>query len=119
MALGGNTESSSRVSTWLLWLAAMIAGPARGSRSRLTTSAPVRSRAIGRASRRRNQILNGLGLVGGEGIVGQDVEVERRGAGQAVDPVQDAAVARDEGRGVLDPQVPLARRHGHVAGEPG
>src|ERR1700741_2142861 len=108
---------------WLLWLATTIAGPLAGRRSRPSTSAPVRMRAIGLAIRvssntRGNDMGGGAGSVGAEAEEGQEVEIERRGEDQAVEPVEDAAVPGNEVGGVLHPDVALDRGYGDVAGEP-
>src|SRR5438094_57103 len=48
-----------------------------------------------------------------------DVKEERRRISQAVEPVEDAAMSREDAAGVLDAEVALQRRYGDVAGEAG
>src|SRR6202035_4288109 len=114
------------VSRWLLWLATRTAGPSRGSRSRWRTFKPSPRSTTGRTTsqkkRKRGSRLKLVSLASQAGDHGavqvpDEVVEEQRRVGEAVDAVEDAAVAWHEAAAVLDPPVALQGRGDDVAHE--
>src|SRR5581483_5981605 len=100
----------------------MSAGPAFGSRSRWRTLRPRRTSTTGRTTTRKKSWRRSL-IIGPRSAssieIADDVEEQRRRVGEAVEPVEDAAMAGEDAAAVLDAEVALQSRDGDVAGEAG
>src|SRR6187399_538124 len=102
MLSSGNNVNSTSVSRWLLWFAATIAGPPRGSRARLRTLSPSTTSTTGYATSATKSIRSrGILVV----QIADEMKEKRRGTREAVEPVEDAAMPGQQRAAVLHADV--------------
>ena len=98
---------------------AITAGPATGRFSRPRTRRPVASKSTGRAmtAKKRMAVILRKRSISGAVIVADIMQEDRRREDEAVEPVENAAMAGQDRAGILDAEVALDRRHRDVADE--